>query len=100
MALCRVRILADLHWKLARPLTGAEQRLQDITLPGLEAAVAKLQHSLEVSPTLNAINTCSWRERLNGVSALCRALRGRDFGLSRAQRGMCIVLQVSWILMG
>ena len=47
-ALCRVRILADLHWKLARPLTAAEQRLRDITLPALEAAVAKLQHSVEV----------------------------------------------------
>ena len=47
----RVRILADLHWKLARPLTAAEQRLRDITLPGLEAAVARLQHSLEVTPS-------------------------------------------------
>ncbi len=59
MALCRVRILADLHWKLARPLTAAEQRLRDITLPGLEAAVAKLQHSLEVTPTLKTSEVCS-----------------------------------------
>ena len=49
MALRRVRILTDLHWNLARPLTAAEQRLRDVTLPALEAAVAKLQHSLEVT---------------------------------------------------
>ena len=49
-ALRRLRILADLHWKLPRPLTAAEVRLRDITLPGLEAVIAKLQLTLEVPP--------------------------------------------------
>ncbi len=51
----RVRILADLHWKLPRPLTAEEQRLRDVMLPSLEAAVGKLKHSLEVIPAQSPI---------------------------------------------
>ena len=50
-AVHRLRILAELHWKLPRPLTAAEQQLRDMTLPGLEASVAKLQSTVQVSTT-------------------------------------------------
>ena len=48
-AVHRLRILAELHWKLPRPLTAAEQQLRDVTLPGLESSVAKLQSTVQVS---------------------------------------------------
>ena len=56
-----MRILADLHWKLPRPLTAAEQRLRDVTLPGLQASVAKLRLALEVHISYSvATNYVDW----------------------------------------
>ena len=45
--LCRVRILAELHWALPRPLSRAELRLRDHALPEAEAARRELQHAAQ-----------------------------------------------------
>ena len=44
-----MRILAELHWQLPRPLTASEARLRDVVLPDAEAASLDLQHSVQAS---------------------------------------------------
>ena len=45
--MCSVRILAELHWQLPRPLSCAEVTLRDTTLPAAEDAMLKLQRSAQ-----------------------------------------------------
>jgi hypothetical protein len=46
-AVGRVRILAELHWALPRPLSRAELALRDAALPDGEAAQRELQHAAQ-----------------------------------------------------
>ena len=71
----RLCILAELHWKLPRPLTAAEQQLRDGILPGLEASVAKLQATVQVRSTARH---CNWS------ASSCQTSQ-RGFGKSQQQ---------------
>ena len=43
-----MRLLAELHYQLPRPLSVAEARVRDLVIPDAEAALADLQRSVQV----------------------------------------------------
>ncbi len=44
----RVKLLAELHFQLPRPLSLAEARMRDVVIPDAEAALTDLQRSVQV----------------------------------------------------
>ncbi len=51
----RVKLLTELHWRLPRPLTPAEEHLGGVRIPDAEAALEELRQSVQVMAASGAV---------------------------------------------